>query len=336
MSDHPTETNDVASTQKNKKKSPPSFWGNVGILFSGFAIIVLIGVIMVASYGLLTLNAKLADYVAHSQRDLNKTQQAIADTQQMTQQVSDQLNNQMQIVAKLQKSQHMNRDDLFIDEAYYLVRIANDSLLIENDVSEAIKLLQTADQLVLKLNDPKLNPVRVALAADIAALQSVPNVDLMGLYARLSVLDDELAKLPAMSTSARDPNQYDLASDSGTLSGWRQYLQNTWQALQHIVVIRKNQPNVLPFIAPDQQPLLLQNLHMELSKAQWGLLHHQQDLYRKSLERVALWIKQYMPDLPLTQQMLASLTELAQIDVHPPVPTLTSSLQAFQSYLNGR
>jgi len=320
------------------------FLGNVGILFSGFAVIVLIIAMGLSSYGLLAVNSRIASVLtylfagfAQSQNAVADARKTVADLQQLVQQNSAEIKNQAQVIAELQKSQHTNKDDFLAAEAHYWVKLANNSLQFENDIPLAVKLLQSADQNIATLKDPGAYTVREALAADLVALQSAKQVDVSGIYARLSALNDQLEKLPIMNTFTRQQPEAAVDKNSENLPWWRRGLTAMGQALQHIVIIRKNQPNIPPFITPDQQVLLYQNLHAELEKAEWGLLHSQQEVYGKSLQRAVDWIKRYtVQNSPVTQQVLTDLQQLQQIDVHPAVPTVTNTLQAFQTYLNNR
>ncbi len=328
---------------EGKTKHPrPYFWRNVGILFSGFAVVVLIVSMGMASYGLLSVMSCIAEkvtYLADGFRESQNTavlaQKSVATVEQTLQQNTTLLQNQAQTIADLQKSQHSSKDDFLAEEALYLVKLANNNIQFENNLPVAIKLLQSADQDIAKLTDPKIYAVRKDFAADLAALQAAPEVDVTGVYVRLSALNDQLDKLPVLNKFASMQVQTPQEKNNDNASWWRRGLNTMSDVLQRIVIVRKNQPNIPPFIAPDQQVFLYQNLHAQLEKAQWGLLHHQPDIYRKSLQQTVNWIKQYVAlDSIMTKQALTELQQLQAIDVHPALPSVNNSLQAIQSYVN--
>jgi len=340
MSDNGTEI--LNPSLEPKRPRSRFFWGNIGILFSGVAAGILIAVILLASYALLAINSRFANALVNlthrfdeSNPILMDAQKAATNAEQSMQQTREALAAQSQIIADLQQAQRTNKDDFLIEEAYYLIKLANDRLQYENNVAFAIKLVQLADQDIAKLSDPKIYPIREALAADLVALQSASQVDVTGIYVRLSALNEQLDKLP-LFTQLLDKTMEVTASHHEELSWWRRGLNSMQQALQRIVIVRKNLPNALPFIAPEQQIFLYQNLHTELEKAQWGLLHHQQEIYRLSLLQAANWIKQYaVQDSLVTKQLLQSLEQLQQMNVQPNVPNLSGSLQALQNYIKG-
>jgi uroporphyrin-3 C-methyltransferase len=328
--------------EKITPKSRPFFWGNIGILFSGLATAVLIISMGLASYGLLTVNGRFADRLAQLTEGFTQSQNAVADAQkivtdiqQTIQQNGMELKSQAQAIADLQKSQHTNKEEFLATEARYLIKLANDTVQYDNNIPVAIKLLQSADQDVSKLTDPNVNSVRQAIASDLVALQAAQQVDVTGIYARLSALDDQLDKLPILNKFASMQVVTPPEKNDETASWWRRGLNTMSDVLQRIVIVRRNQPNIPPFIAPDQQVFLYQNLHAQIEKAQWGLLHRQPEIYRNSLQQTTKWIKQYIvQDSAVTKQVLTDLAQLQEINVHPAVPNVNNSLQAIQSYLN--
>jgi uroporphyrin-3 C-methyltransferase len=117
---------------------------------------------------------------------------------------------------------------------------------------------------------------------------------------------------------------------SSNQSGWKRGLQTSWQALQKIVVVRYHESGALPFMTPDQQLFLYQNVHAMISQSMWALLHGQTIIYQKSLQQTINWVKEYfLLDSPVTQAVLNELNELQKIDIHPATPEISGSLQAF-------
>lgn len=341
MSESEKEVDKPTNAPTTTPRARGLFWNNIGILFSAFAIIVILVSIAMTSYGLIAANACLAkafkfmvSEFTQSQAEVMTAQKSMTDLQQTVQQNSNTLKNQTQSITDLQKSQRTNKEDFLAAEALFLVKLANDHLQFENNVAVAIKLLQSADQDLTSLTDPRINPVREALATDLAALQRTPQVDVSGIYVRLSILSNEVDKLPVVNAFTSSKNIAFEKTDE-TLSWWRRGLNSMSQALQHMVIIRNNQPNIPPFITPDQQAFLYQNLMATFEKAEWGLLHRQQVVYQSSLQQAIDWIKRYIvQDSPMTKQVLANLQELQKMNVQPSVPNVTNSQQALRTYLN--
>ena len=62
----------------------------------------------------------------------------------------------------------VNRDDWKIAEAEYLLRLANQRVLLERNSGNAVALAQNVDEILRDLNDPDLFPVRKALAREMS------------------------------------------------------------------------------------------------------------------------------------------------------------------------
>lgn len=330
----------IALESESTPQKARFFWGQVGMLISGLAAGILVAVIMLVSYGFVAVNNRIAFALTDLTNRFNQSINIIAESQksalhaeQSMRETSEALKAQAQLIADIQQNLKTNKNDFLMMEVSYLVKMANDILQYENNIPKAIQLLQSADQDIATLNDPTVFPVRKALALDLAALQSIPPLDIQGVYLQLAALRDQVDKLPLINQLLHhQPDITPLVNDK-SLPWWRRGLNSLKQALERIVIVRKNLPNA-PFIAPDQQIFLYQNLHVEIEKAQWALLHKQPEIYRLSVLQAMNWIKQYaVSDSPVTKQILQNLSQLQQINVLPSMPNLTA-LPALQNYKN--
>lgn len=246
-------------------------------------------------------------------------------------QLSDDLKSQTEIVNAMRQTQSgYNRNEWRVLEAEFLVKTANSKLQLENNIQQAIVLLQYADQEIRDLNDANLLPLRKALADDIARLQTVPQLDVSGLYLKLSAVNDAIGKLTLPNKPIQDAQAPVVNSN---LSWWKRGLQETWQALRQVVTVHYYDKTAPALVMPDQQDFLFQNIHADLEKAMWALMHQQPVIYRASLDQASTWIKQYfMSATAPVQSVLTSLAQLQAIDIYPAMPKISESLQAFQEY----
>lgn len=316
---------------QEQKVSPRTSWSNIGILFSTLAIFIL----LIIFFGTTFYYLRILKNVNTSHINTTQLEKTVDGLQQQVLQLSEELKSKSEIINTLQQTQsNNNRAEWRVLEAEFLTKMANDKLQLENAIPQAISLLQSADQEIRNLNDAKYLPIRKALAADIANLQATPQVDIPGIYMRLAAANEQISKLPLPNKPAQNLAAQTNATES--LPWWKRGLQQTWQALQQIVVVRYNPKGTPPLALPEQQDFLFLNLHAELEKAQWGLLHQQPEVYRASLAQTINWIKLYfVQDAPLTQSLLTNLTELQALDIHPAMPKITDSMKAFQEYFAG-
>jgi uroporphyrin-3 C-methyltransferase len=309
----------------------------IGLFILTLAMVVLIIVFYLGFSRLLGLNtniskmaASLSVQVTQNQNDLLSMQKSLNDSQQT---LNDQITKQQQAISQFTNKQQDSKDQLTVLEGQYLVKLANDNLLTGDNVPLVITLLQNADQTIKNINDSKIVPLRKALADDITMLQAVPVLDVTGTYLKLSALNAEVDKLP-LPNKRPAADQLQNQNDPQKLSWWRRGLQQSLNALHKIVIVRYNTPGVRPFILPEQQEFLYQNIHALYEQAMSAVVHHQPDIYRASLTQIDSWIKQFfLPDSPITQAQEKGLAELQTITISPTLPAISGSLQAFRDYL---
>jgi uroporphyrin-III C-methyltransferase len=314
---------------KTENTSRRFSWSGLSILFSGIAFIVLCVAFYMAFYRIAFLGKQLQHDIMAAQQRADVIQSSINSVRQDTKQSLDAMT---QSITELRQSINSDNNTWHILEAQYYVKLADAKLKFESNISAAIQLLQAADKEIHSLNDPRLDTVRKTLATDIVNLQAAPQIDYTGLYMRLYALDQELNKLPMVIRSVN--NNVVSTSVINHEPWWKRGLQQSWQMLQKIVVIRYHASGAPPFITPDQQDFLLQNCHAMFEKAMWAVLSKQTAIYHASLQQIANWVSRYFTaDASATKSMLDNIGELQQIDVHPVVSGVTASLQAFNDYL---
>jgi uroporphyrin-3 C-methyltransferase len=313
-------------TQAKQRHIP---WAAIGIMFSTFSVIVLIATFCFSFYKVSLVGKQMQRELAAFQNHQTNMQTSIDTIQQQSKQSTDALNQSM---AELRQSFNGDKNTWRILEAQYYVKLADAKLQYESNISTAIQLLQAADSEIKDINEPRLDSARKVLAEDIAALQSTPQVDYTGLYMRLSALDQQVDKLPTLIKPTGDVVAPQAIATNEPW--WKRGLQNTWKSLQKIVVVRYHATGTLPLVTPEQQDFLIQNCHAMFEKAMWAVLNKQPEIYHASLQQASNWISQYfVMDSAATKNILTNIVELQQIDIHPTVPRVTTSLQAFRDYL---
>ncbi len=96
----------------------------------------------------------------------------------------------------------------------YLLRNANDRLLVQRDVTGALTLLLAAQSLVSQVDVPALSTVHDELAKEVEALRNDAGFDLAAVSARLQMLARTVPDLPARGAKF-SPTRF----DSGTVVG---------------------------------------------------------------------------------------------------------------------
>jgi uroporphyrin-3 C-methyltransferase len=196
----------------------------------------------------------------------------------------------------------------------------------------ALTLTQRADQVLQNLQDSSVLEIRKSLAEKIASLQQVPKVEVTGIYLTLAALDKMIDQLPLPASPLKAEQTQPIASNPEA-SWWERGLNQSWQALRKIVIVKNDLQNVLPVIMPEEKVFLFQNLHAQLASAMWGALHRNMPVYQASLARAVSWIQLYFDkDKPATQAMLKNISQLQAVNIEPPVITLAPTLKLFDDY----
>ena len=183
-----------------------------------------------------------------------------------------------------------DRESWLLAEAEYLLRLANQRLIMTGDVAAARALLDNVDGILRELDDAALHPVRAAIASDLAALRAVPQVDVEGTYLRLGALLEQagelaIMRLPGEQQELQPPPQPRQEAAPGD---WQQSLQQGWESaldkLSDYLTIRRRDVPVEALMDPRWEGLVRQNLRMLLEQARVALLSGNQSLYRESLD----------------------------------------------------
>ncbi len=239
------------------------------------------------------------------------------------------------------------REDWLLAEVEYLLRLASQRLLIENDVKSARVLLESADQVVRSIDDYSLLKVREALQLDLVALRAVPDQDINGSYLQLAALAAQIDQLPSMpvdpftaAESVADADDAGVAeplpaegADAWMATANRLVLE-AWQGFAGLYRINSHRDEpVQVLLTPNEEIYLRQNLRLMLEQAQLALLQGRQSVYDQSLAKAQLWLQRYFQRQNATTSMLEQLAQLAKVQVRPQLPEIGRGLKALKQHL---
>ncbi len=238
---------------------------------------------------------------------------------------------------QLQELGNSDRNDWALAEAEYLLRLAQQRLIMAGDVRSAVSMLQNADAIAKKLDDSTLHALRAAIAADIAQLRAVPAVDTEGVWLRIQALTGTIDKLLLFEL----PQAQVAESQVATTNDWQQRLQHGLAAalnrLSNYVVIRRRDATYQALLDPQWERLVRQNLRMLLEQSQTALLSGNAELYQLSLANTRHWLAEFFAfneaAVRAADEELALLQEQA---VAPVYPDLAASLVAVKAALAER
>ena len=264
-------------------------------------------------------------------RQTLNAQQQLQQLQEKNSLLQRQLDSQQKRIQSLSTT---DRADWLLAEAEYLMRLANQRLLMGKDVKGALVLLKAADDIMLELDDSALFPVREMLAADMAALRTADRVDMEGNYLQLAATAkqaDQLRLIDMPQLALAEPEQQP-AQD------WQQRLEFGLQAAgnklgQYIQITRRDEI-YQPLLAPEYEAAVRQNVQLMFEQAQTASLSGRQHLYEDSLAKAKKWLNNYYTlDMQSTQAVIAMIDELSAQQVAVSLPDISSSLRALKHYV---
>lgn len=247
---------------------------------------------------------------------------------------------------ELLEAGNRTRTDWLLAEAEYLLRIANQRLMIEKDIQGALAALESADEVLAESDDIGVYPVRQQLAKEILALKGISGVDRTGLYLKLEAAIDSVSQLtntalihdraPDFVGAIDDAMKAD-DSNGETPGPIEQAWHTVKNTLSEVVVVRRLDEPVKPLLSPDQSAYARLNLQLMLEEAEMAVLRGHQQLYERALAKANIALETWYDSTnPRVEALTRTLDELAQKNVDPKLPDISRSLELLKSRLAGR
>ncbi len=266
---------------------------------------------------------------ARQQATLDQAQRALdRRVQQATQQAQ-------QVRQQLQSMGQTDRRDWLLAETEYLMRLANQRLLMSRDVESAAELLSAADQILMELDDPALHDVRAKLADEMADLSTAARFDTEGLYLKIGGLAKQADKLRLSEMPAYE---VEPVVDESAEGDWQAKIESglsrAWDKLSSYIRLQNRGEKHQALLAPEQETALRYSVRLMYEQAQFALLASEQQLYERSLGRAAQWLRRYFT-LDESAERLAAQTEaLAEQRIELETPDISGSLRALKLYMD--
>lgn len=334
-----------ASTTPKKVAKEKKSGGAIGWLALLIALVALAGV----AYGLWMLQQAKDDKSVEQNR-LSQSQSQLVDSfKSSTQLLSDQVrgfNSKVasqqaritELQAQLQATNRqigevtqVSRRSWMLAEAEYLLRLANQRLLMERETASALALLSSADEILVSVAEPGLFEVREALARETADLRAIAHLDVEGVFVKLAALSEQVETLALLApNSAEQEKAAKPVQDEEPQTVFDAALER----FGDMVSIRHRDVPLEPLLTPEQHYYVQQNLRLMLEQAQLALLQRNAGVYSRSLDKAANWVEQYFQLNESAQALRAALRELQPVNVNPKLPNISASLALLKAYIS--
>ncbi|AOE48832.1 uroporphyrinogen-III C-methyltransferase [Kangiella sediminilitoris] len=254
----------------------------------------------------------LQSNLSQSQARISQLQQQLSSTQ-----------------SKIQALSSNKQQDWLFNEAQYLLREASNKLSFTNDAASIISLLQAADSVLSQINDGSLTDLRQAISRDINAVRSSGNLDIEGVAIAIETLKSDLLQLELASIQLQSNEpQADTAVAETDISSWQHFKNSISKAASKYYTVHHFEESVRPFISPERDRLLRENIALNLQTAQLAALQNNQSLYLANLQQVNVWVAEYFKQKSsTTSAFIQQLEELLEQSVELNLP---SQLQSYK------
>lgn len=260
---------------------------------------------------------------------------AIADLGASFEVATEQLRTELR--AELNEGLGTSGEDWLLAEVEYLIRLANQRVLMERDVSGALSLLSSADEIVEQTSGIAAYELRESLAYDIANLKAVSDLDTDGIFLSLSAMVSQVPELRRKQPELSPPTQIQVENGEAQ-NYYQQFLSlvnNIFGRVLNSVDYRRDGVAITPLLPPKEEYYLRQNLILKFEMAQLALLRNDQPVYHTSLSEAKLWIvKHFVETDPRTVALIIALDQLVEVEVDRSLPNISGSLRAVRGLLN--
>ncbi|HET8698390.1 MAG TPA: uroporphyrinogen-III C-methyltransferase [Gammaproteobacteria bacterium] len=227
------------------------------------------------------------------------------------------------------------RANLLRSEAEYYLTVANTELSLAGDWDNAITALELADGRLAELGDPRLAPVREAIAGELLAVRGVRLPDVEGLVfslGRLAARADELPLKADLPTSFKDRAEPPDDAEPG--------FERMWLALKRtllgIVRVERRDTPVEHALSAAERLLGRRQLEVELTVAQTAVLRGEPQVFKTAVgTAIDLLQRDFDAQSSAVDGGLALLKEMRDMDIAPRRPDLSGSLNLLRSIQAG-
>ncbi|WGL15119.1 uroporphyrinogen-III C-methyltransferase [Microbulbifer bruguierae] len=239
---------------------------------------------------------------------------------------------------RLSQLGNASREDWQLAEADYLLRLANQRLMLEQDSRAALGLLQQVDTIFRNVDLQDLYGVRQQLARDITALKLAEDVDREGLYLQLRALEEQMIKLniqPKFDLAKRDAATAQAQADNTDVgeAHFRSSWDNFVSFLKDSVRIRDAELDPV-LLSPQSETRFRQSLRLNMEQAELAVLRADETVYIDALKHARQLLVEYGIDTPQRQAILRELEALSQQKIQVDLPNLNGTQSALRNYID--
>lgn len=261
-------------------------------------------------------------------RDFTQLQAALKEHE-------ERLNGQQQRLLGLTTT---SREDWLLAEAEYLLKLANQRILLEQTPENVLALLQRADEIIEQasagLGDRELFAIRKRLAEHITALKLIKPVDTQGTYLRLGALASSIGSLPTLPTQEErfSESNAEQTTKIGWWSDFKTEFKKVLAFFEGAFHFRDEEELANPLVSQQHLQLMQLNTRLLIEQAQIALLKNDQTTYSEALKAAAELTEQYYFESPARKAFATELRQASSQVITVKLPDISGALKLLHAY----
>jgi uroporphyrin-3 C-methyltransferase len=231
-------------------------------------------------------------------------------------------------VRQVQRQLGKTRGDWLMADAEYLLSVANERLHLIGDVNTTLAALEAADQRLRESGDAAAFKVREQIAKDMAALRTVVMPDIIGLYASVRTLQDQIDKLElTLPYSGKMPGRTPENASSKADKKANSVLDSAIKEIEGIVTIRRVDQPIKEVLTPEEAAFIREQLRVKLEIIKIALIQHNETLFADGIKDAKQWLLEHFNKNTDFDKAMAGLDKLAGVQIHSQFPDISLSLK---------
>jgi len=211
--------------------------------------------------------------------------------------------------------------ELDVAEVDYLLRLAQERLILFADVPSAVRALEIAGRHLAAFDNPMFLGVAQEIAAARQRLSLVQHLDYLALEQKLELLQAGISTLAFKGDGVVSERQEPTA-DKGLWARIR-------NAFSGLVTVRRTtaDESELPVLA--DRELIRQRMWLQLEVARWAALRSEQDAYAAALNRFSESLDRWFE--PAGEEVQSNLRDALTQNVNPTLPDISAPWTALRA-----
>lgn len=239
-------------------------------------------------------------------------------------------------ISQIQNTLNRTRGDWMIADAEYLLSVANQRLNLVGDIKTSLVALQAADERLRDSGNPGVFKVREQVAREINALKDLKPVDIVGVFSRIRILEDQVEKLPVFlphsGTVLEKAPKQETPSKTDEISGVDEFLDSAIEDLKGLVVVRRSDREIKVVLQPEEVRIIRQELRLKLEMARLALLERDSGLFLQNIEEIKKWLGAHFDSgTSETRKFLTELDSLKTVGLDIEYPDISGSLKLLEN-----